>query len=98
MSTHNICFRGEIRKIFTGNPPFSRLMLCVRVCVYVVLFLVFLLLCLVDPGQHCDHLAVQDVCVCVGWGWGGGAVCGLCAICNVLFALLRGVFGLICLY
>ena len=24
MSTHNICFRGEIRKIFTGCPPLSR--------------------------------------------------------------------------
>ena len=24
MSTHNICFRGEIRKIFTGYPPLSR--------------------------------------------------------------------------
>ena len=27
MSTHNICFRGEIRKIFTGYPPLSRPML-----------------------------------------------------------------------
>ena len=26
MSTHNICFRGEIRKIFTGYPPLSRSM------------------------------------------------------------------------
>ena len=25
MSTHNICFRGEIRKIFTIYPPLSRL-------------------------------------------------------------------------
>ena len=24
MSTHNICFRGEIRKIVTGYPPLSR--------------------------------------------------------------------------
>ena len=24
MSTHNICFHGEIRKIFTGYPPLSR--------------------------------------------------------------------------
>ena len=24
MSNHNICFRGEIRKIFTGYPPLSR--------------------------------------------------------------------------
>ena len=24
MSTHNICFPGEIRKIFTGYPPLSR--------------------------------------------------------------------------
>ena len=24
MSTHNICFRGEIGKIFTGYPPLSR--------------------------------------------------------------------------
>ena len=24
MSAHNICFRGEIRKIFTGYPPLSR--------------------------------------------------------------------------
>ena len=24
MSTHNICFLGEIRKIFTGYPPLSR--------------------------------------------------------------------------
>ena len=24
MSTHNICFRGEIRKIFTGYPPLSK--------------------------------------------------------------------------
>ena len=24
MSTHNICFCGEIRKIFTGYPPLSR--------------------------------------------------------------------------
>ena len=24
MSTNNICFRGEIRKIFTGYPPLSR--------------------------------------------------------------------------
>ena len=24
MSTHNICFRGEIRKIFTRYPPLSR--------------------------------------------------------------------------
>ena len=24
MSTHNICFREEIRKIFTGYPPLSR--------------------------------------------------------------------------
>ena len=24
MSTHNICFRGEIRKIFTGYPPLAR--------------------------------------------------------------------------
>ena len=28
MSTHNICFRGEIRKIFTGYPPLSRPMVC----------------------------------------------------------------------
>ena len=28
MSTHNICFRGEIRKIFTGYPPLSRPMEC----------------------------------------------------------------------
>ena len=27
MSTHNICFCGEIRKIFTGYPPLSRPML-----------------------------------------------------------------------
>ena len=27
MSTHNICFRGEIRKIFTGYPPLSRPMI-----------------------------------------------------------------------
>ena len=26
MSTHNICFHGEIRKIFTGYPPLSRSM------------------------------------------------------------------------
>ena len=26
MSTHNICFRGEIRKIFTGYPLLSRSM------------------------------------------------------------------------
>ena len=24
MSTHNVCFRGEIRKIFTGYPSLSR--------------------------------------------------------------------------
>ena len=24
MSTYNICFCGEIRKIFTGYPPLSR--------------------------------------------------------------------------
>ena len=24
MNTHNICFCGEIRKIFTGYPPLSR--------------------------------------------------------------------------
>ena len=24
MSSHNICFRGEIRKIFTRYPPLSR--------------------------------------------------------------------------
>ena len=24
MNTHNICFHGEIRKIFTGYPPLSR--------------------------------------------------------------------------
>ena len=24
MSTHNICFHGEIRKIFIGYPPLSR--------------------------------------------------------------------------
>ena len=24
MSTHSICFRREIRKIFTGYPPLSR--------------------------------------------------------------------------
>ena len=24
MSTHNICFRGEIRKIFTKYPPLSK--------------------------------------------------------------------------
>ena len=24
MSTHNICFHGEIRRIFTGYPPLSR--------------------------------------------------------------------------
>ena len=29
MSTHNICFRGEIRKIFTGYPPLSRPMLII---------------------------------------------------------------------
>ena len=28
MSTHNICFRGEIRKMFTGYPPLSRPMDC----------------------------------------------------------------------
>ena len=28
MSTHNLCFREEIRKIFTGYPPLSRPMLC----------------------------------------------------------------------
>ena len=27
MSTHNICFRGETGKIFTGYPPLSRPML-----------------------------------------------------------------------
>ena len=27
MSTHNICFRGEIRKIFSGYPPLSRPMI-----------------------------------------------------------------------
>ena len=27
MSTHNICFRGEIRKIFTGYPPLFRPMM-----------------------------------------------------------------------
>ena len=31
MSTHNICFRGEIRKIFTGYLPLSRPMLIVSV-------------------------------------------------------------------
>ena len=29
MSTHNICFRGEIRKIFTGYPPLTRPMVIV---------------------------------------------------------------------
>ena len=24
MSTHNICFHGEIRKIFTGYPPLTK--------------------------------------------------------------------------
>ena len=27
MSTHNICFHGEIRKLFTGYPPLSKPML-----------------------------------------------------------------------
>ena len=27
MSTHNICFHGEIRKIFTGYPPLPRPMI-----------------------------------------------------------------------
>ena len=27
MSAHNICFHGEIRKIFTGYPPLSRPMI-----------------------------------------------------------------------
>ena len=30
MSTHNICFRGEIRKIYTGYPPLSRPMVDAR--------------------------------------------------------------------
>ena len=30
MSTHNICFCGEIRKIFTGYPPLSRPMQVMR--------------------------------------------------------------------
>ena len=30
MSTHNICFHGEIRKIFTGYPPLSRPMVLVK--------------------------------------------------------------------
>ena len=32
MSTHNICFRGEIRKIFTGYPPLSRPMWVIIKC------------------------------------------------------------------
>ena len=30
MSTHNICFRGEIRKIFCGYPHFSGALKYVR--------------------------------------------------------------------
>ena len=40
MSTHNICFRGEIRKIFTRYPLLSRPMeLCSLVSVLVFLYL-----------------------------------------------------------
>ena len=32
MSTHNICFRREIRNIFTGYPPLSRSMtICTQI-------------------------------------------------------------------
>ena len=32
MSTHNICFRGEIRKLLTWYPHLSRPMWCLRTC------------------------------------------------------------------
>ena len=37
MSTHNICFHGEIRKIFTGYPPLSRPMNCVLLLSFQIL-------------------------------------------------------------
>ena len=35
MNTHNICFSGEIRKIFTGYPRLSRPMILIEKCTYV---------------------------------------------------------------
>ena len=40
MSTHNICFHGEIRKIFTGYPPISIPMFTVfmkKLCIQVTI-------------------------------------------------------------
>ena len=39
MSTHNICFRAEIRKIFTRYPPLSRPMpVCIPGAAHTSLF------------------------------------------------------------
>ena len=74
--------------------------MCVCVCVCVVLFVVFLLLCLVNPVQHCDHLAVQGGGV--GWGpccfvfhW--SVTCVLSVMVCLLFFLLSLVL-FVCIY
>ena len=43
MSTHNICFRGEIRKIFTRYPLLSRPMTPDKVTIVVIILDMFLL-------------------------------------------------------
>ena len=38
MSTHNMCFRGEIRKVFTGYPLVSRPMQSLHAVSFCMLF------------------------------------------------------------
>ena len=65
--------------------------LCVAVLLFVagffVLFIV-LSLCLVNPIQHCDHLAGKKELVAMLF-----LVCGLCNVCLGLFAFPIGVIG-----
>ena len=70
MSTHNICFHGEIRKIFTGYPPLSRPMhhlsevLLKRTTTYVF----------VGKKEKCQTLRLKkqapdlELCVCKYFG------------------------------
>ena len=53
MSTHNICFRGEIRKIFTGYPPLSRPMTRYIVVACFLFYFFFFLLITFFFNQKC---------------------------------------------
>ena len=60
MSTHNICFRGEIRKIFTGYPSLTRpLLIYGRHCLFYVFTHVFNFLvdCATGSyGSQCEYV------------------------------------------